>query len=521
MSFLALTLSLVTVLAADPPKVVTLEPANNAKDVDVAKVTKLVVTFDKSMDLSGWSFCGGGPNFPKFKGKPKWDSPKKVVVEVEPLEPDHEYKLGLNCPSAQNFKSSQGVALVPVQWTFKTAPAKGTKAKSADAAKDKPTTGTDSAKDKPTGGADPAKEKPAGGSDVAKGKAAVGAEAVNSASSEDAKSEGPKIVGLEPSHLSASVVAAQTKQLAVTFDRPMSASGWSFCGGGPNFPKIQGKPRWETPQKIVVDVELEPDHEYRLLLNCPAGSNFRSAEGQPLASTPWSFTTLPEKLPDPVKQKEENQQAFDALKKTLAESYAYYDRRVASWDDLYKANEEKILAAETTRAWASAVSAMLAATEDIHLHLRLGDSTFPGGTRAIDPLYREKLIPKYAMVQPVGARSARGRTDDGIGYVMIGGWSNASDVDALEQALPGLRDCKAIVVDVRPNAGGDENLARRIRRVVRRRRARLREGPLPDGAREGRVRPRARSQRHGQRGRGEAPRDAGRGAHEQVRDEQQ
>ncbi len=442
-----LSLALCLLLLGDPPKVVTLEPANGAKEVDAAKVTKLVVTFDKSMDLSGWSFCGGGPNFPKFKGKPKWETPKKVVVEVE-LEPDHEYKLGLNCPSAQNFRSSQAVALVPVPWSFKTAPAKG-------AAKKAPTTG-DSASEK---GA--TKKGPGDGSEPPKGAVVVGASTGTDAAA-------PKVVGLEPGNMSMSVDAAKTTQIVVDFDRPMRTTGWSFCGGGPKQPKFKGTPRWETPQKIVVDVELEPDHEYTLLLNCPAGTNFRSAEGVALAPTSWSFTTAPagpvdpSTLPDPAKQKAENAQAFDALKKTLAESYSYYDLRVASRDELYRQNEARILGAATTREWAGAVSAMLAATEDLHLHLKLGDATFPGGTRAIDPLYREKLIARYAMVQPVGGRCQRGRTDDGIGYVMIGGWTDAKDVDALEAALPGLKDCRAIVVDVRPNAGGDEMLARRI-----------------------------------------------------------
>ena len=56
---------------------------------------------------------GGGPNYPKLKGPAHWDTPKKLVVDVE-LEPDHDYELGLNCPAAQNIQSADGVPLVPM-----------------------------------------------------------------------------------------------------------------------------------------------------------------------------------------------------------------------------------------------------------------------------------------------------------------------------------------------------------------------------------------------------------------------
>ena len=85
--------------------------------------------------------------------------------------------------------------------------------------------------------------------------------------------------------------------LEIHFDQPMSRSGYSFCGGGPQFPKIKGRPRWKDRKTLVVKVELEPNHSYVLSLNCPAARNFRNAKGTPLVPTPWRFTTLPTKKP--------------------------------------------------------------------------------------------------------------------------------------------------------------------------------------------------------------------------------
>jgi hypothetical protein len=272
----------------------------------------------------------------------------------------------------------------------------------------------------------------------------------------------PRVVSMEPENLAEDLDAKKTTKLVVIFDRPMTDTSWSFCGGGPEFPRMKGKPHWDTPKKIVADVELDPDHEYHLSLNCPAAKNFRSGEGVPLTPVPWSFSTAPEKLPNQGKQKADNRKAFDALQKLLPGSYSYYDLRVRSWDKLFHEHESSILDAKTTRGWAGAVANMLSATEDIHMHLQLGDRTFAVGKRAIDPLFRKELVPHYMPVQPLGDGDLKGRTDDGIGYLTIRAWSDAKQVDAIESALPTLRECKAVIVDVRMNSGGDELLARRI-----------------------------------------------------------
>ncbi|MEZ5964917.1 MAG: S41 family peptidase [Planctomycetota bacterium] len=277
-----------------------------------------------------------------------------------------------------------------------------------------------------------------------------------------AQEEAPAVVRCEPAHLAVDVDAATTKELVVTFDRPMDTRGWSVCGGGPAFPKIKGRPRYETPRKLVIEVELEPDHDYAMSLNCGAAKNFRSKEGTPLLPVPWTFSTAPRDLPDPRVQTKANRDALAELRDLLPRAYSYYDLRVADWPGLWSKHEAAILGAKTTRGFASAVASVLAATEDIHLHLRLGDQVFAAGRRAIDPLYRSRLVGKYFDTKPAGDNALVGRNDEGIGYLMVATWGSRKDADAVEATLPQLRDCKAIVVDVRPNAGGDEALARRV-----------------------------------------------------------
>lgn len=270
----------------------------------------------------------------------------------------------------------------------------------------------------------------------------------------------PTVVTLTPASGAADVDAKTTK-LTIEFDQAMGG-GRSVVGGGPNFPKITGTD-WKNPKTFVIEVELEPDHDYVMGLNSQTFTNFRSADGVALVPVRWSFTTLPAKLPNQKLQKQRNQKAFEELQETLAEKYSYYDLRVKDWKKTFAAAKAEILDAKTDAAWASAAARMLEPAADIHMHLRLGDRTFATGRRAIDPLYRQKLLAQYFKVEQAGnAQALHGRTDDGIGYLMVASWTREVDLDAVDKALGELRDCKAMVVDARPNAGGGEDLALRV-----------------------------------------------------------
>lgn len=273
--------------------------------------------------------------------------------------------------------------------------------------------------------------------------------------------EAPKIVALSPENLSADIDAKAATKLSVEFDRPMGA-GKSICGGGPNFPNIKST-TWLNPKTLEIEVELQPDHDYELGLNCQAFRNFASAEGVVFVPQAWSFATLPSVLPDQVEQKKRNRKAFEALQKQLAESYSYYDLRVKDWDKRFGAAKSDLLLAKTDRVWASLAARLLKPADDIHMYLRLGERTYPVGTRAIDSLYRRKLVEKEFALKPAANDQALfGRNEDGIGYLMIAGWGAPLDLDAVDSALTELRTCKALILDVRPNSGGDEQLARRV-----------------------------------------------------------
>lgn len=102
------------------PKIVKLEPANGAADVDPA-TSELRVTFDMAMD-KGMSWTGGGSDFPKIAGgsRAHWLSDGKTCALPVSLEPGHTYRLGLNSRAFKNFGSEWGVPLEPEIYKFTT-----------------------------------------------------------------------------------------------------------------------------------------------------------------------------------------------------------------------------------------------------------------------------------------------------------------------------------------------------------------------------------------------------------------
>jgi hypothetical protein len=82
------------------------------------------------------------------------------------------------------------------------------------------------------------------------------------------------------------------KYITVAFDQDMD-EGFSFTGGGPEFPTIPEKktPVWKDRQTCVLPVQLEKGHYYRVGINSTSFQNFRSVAGLPAPPSAVFFTT--------------------------------------------------------------------------------------------------------------------------------------------------------------------------------------------------------------------------------------
>lgn len=277
--------------------------------------------------------------------------------------------------------------------------------------------------------------------------------------------DAPQVVELIPAN-GAIDVDPDIKELRITFARNMSTRGWSLCGGGPSFPEMQGHPRWKSKRTLIVRIKLKPDHDYALMLNCPAAHNFQSADGTALVPVPWSFSTASRapKLSKP-KQKKLNARSLKQLMKLLRKNYSYYDHRDIDWSALAKKHRRKILAASSTRSWVKRVAKMLSPARDLHMWLTYRDhttATYRRKVRANFDLQGIKTVLPGLTQRNSVLYSVR--TDDNIGYVLITTLApeQKKNLRKVQDVFRTYQDCKAMVIDLRPNGGGDEMLARDI-----------------------------------------------------------
>ncbi|MCK6458013.1 MAG: S41 family peptidase [Phycisphaerae bacterium] len=257
------------------------------------------------------------------------------------------------------------------------------------------------------------------------------------------------------------------KEIRIEFDQPMSRGGMSVCGGGENFPEIRGKPRWANERVFVMSVRLKPEHDYAFSINCPAARNFRSRSGESAEIYPIEFRTGVRAGPKGGRKlsRRANREAIAALRKAINQTYSYCDLRGVNWDKLLKEHDSKLQRADSPAAFARAAARMLENAKDVHVWLTVGDTRFATFRRDVRPNIDLSLVARCVPNLKRHSDAVQtGRFDDGVGYILITTWSpkSPSELEPAFDALAASAGSKGVVVDVRPNGGGNEELARQF-----------------------------------------------------------
>lgn len=166
--------------------------------------------------------------------------------------------------------------------------------------------------------------------------------------------------------------------------------------------------------------------------------------------------------PPPEFTAERAAEAFDQLWNAFDLHYAMFVLRPeVDWNKLHDEYRPKALACTSTEELAGVFAEMLRPLRDLHVWLRVSGTDVPVFDRrpAINsnpPAHRAllgQLRGKFPVQWAV--------TPDGIGFIETRNWVPGREIsEQCDEALEAMRDTRALIVDVRLNLGGNEDLAR-------------------------------------------------------------
>jgi hypothetical protein len=165
---------------------------------------------------------------------------------------------------------------------------------------------------------------------------------------------------------------------------------------------------------------------------------------------------------DPPKP-ETKEAAFDQLWNAFDQDYAMFVLRPeVDWNKLRDQYRPKAFASQSAGEFARACAQMLQPLRDLHIWLTVGGQTMPVFNRP-----RSANSNPFAHALLLGAVQGRGAmrwavAANQVGYIVIDGWNDATALAQFDRALEQMRNTRGLIVDVRLNGGGSENLAMEV-----------------------------------------------------------
>ncbi len=133
-----------------------------------------------------------------------------------------------------------------------------------------------------------------------------------------------------------------------------------------------------------------------------------------------------------------------------------------SWEVLYERYEPLAERAKSSYELAGVIALLVNHLEDTNLSIWAGEGPVPSYRRVLPGNSNWKAIEDSLSDLQRGKGLAWARTGNGLGYINVASLVT-EDVDVdLDEALEALSDTVGLIVDLRSNAGGDEDAARRM-----------------------------------------------------------
>lgn len=270
----------------------------------------------------------------------------------------------------------------------------------------------------------------------------------------------PRVIGMTPHHGDASVPPGP-RELRVTFDRPMDP-GLRLAGRGGALPLLQHS--WDPTGMLILRVDLQPDSVCCVELGT-GGLGLRDRHGRAVQAPPWRFATAP-LLPDSLTVRTDRaRESLLRLGLLLRDHYSYRDRLGVDWDDRLAGVADRAAAALSGAALTLLLAETLAVGQDAGIHLVWRGTRVPTFRPAVPVDHRVAVLPgTLPGLVRLNDTTLVGETADGLGYLLVASFAepHRANVDAAIGELRQRRHLRGLVLDIRPNGGGSEPVARSL-----------------------------------------------------------
>jgi hypothetical protein len=207
------------------------------------------------------------------------------------------------------------------------------------------------------------------------------------------------------------------------------------------------------PKDLIVDVDTQggPRRFFMVDTAAPSVEYVADFEGNRMKLPPAITAALAE-------------EAFDQLWQAFDQDYAMFALRPAvDWEKLRKEYRPKALAAKSAYDFAGICADMLKQLRDLHVWVKVAGTDVPVFNRPrsanANPSATRALLGE---LKPAGRTVRWTLTEDRIGYLVIDVWNDDEVPRQCDEVLEQMRQTRGLVVDVRLNGGGSENLAEEV-----------------------------------------------------------
>lgn len=244
------------------------------------------------------------------------------------------------------------------------------------------------------------------------------------------------------------------------FDQDMSP-GFSLPDCSDKIP-IVGNPTWKTKRILEVPVKLKPNSFYQAYLNSSNFRNFANEDGIPMNPDYFLFRSKNYK-DSTIADTSLNRINYEKFCDNFLKYYSYKNLKGINWEYELKSIKDDIIKSKSNNEFGYKLLKVLKKANDIHLSIQINNQQFGSTSFRLVPVHYNfgNVFGQLGDLQISENNVAFAGKVGNTGYLLISSLESwfVQDIAFAIEKTKQLKDLPFLILDLRLNRGGDEQLA--------------------------------------------------------------